>query len=127
MNDWARLSILVVEDDIDMLNVLCEIIQENGATVFRAANGVEALQVLEAERIDLVLSDVQMPLMGGLELVKKIRIINKDIPICLFVTGHSDLTEESAHAVGAAGLIFKPYSRKDIIGKIRQLLPVVAA
>lgn len=119
MSGWTDFNILVVEDDLGMLEVLGDILEGNGALVFRATQGVEALQWINSEqRIDLVLSDVQMPTMGGIDLVKNIRLKNLKIPIVLLVTGQSELTEESALSIGAAGLIHKPYNIKALIERI---------
>lgn len=124
---WVGINILVVEDDKALLDVLCDYFKISGATIFKASDGQQALQIVETERIDFVLSDVQMPVMDGIELLKKIRIKNPDIPIVLLATGQSQLTEESALGLGASGLIQKPFKLNEITERISQLLETVKA
>ena len=119
---WGNITILVVEDDLDMREVLCDFFKDGGATVFDAENGKVALEVMSKEQVDLVVSDVQMPIMDGVELLKMIRAKNPEIPIVLFTTGQSQLTEESAIASGASGLLNKPYNFNILAEKISELL-----
>ena len=118
-----NVSVLVVEDDDYMRDILSDLLENAGAKVFRATNGKEAITYLEREKIDLVLSDVQMPMMGGVELLKLIREKNKEIPVVLLVSGHSDLSEESAIALGAIGLLHKPYNVKTLFERLHSILP----
>ncbi|MFZ3228669.1 MAG: response regulator [Pseudobdellovibrio sp.] len=124
MNNWINFNILVVEDDAGMLEILGDILEGYGGKVFRATHGEEALNCIDKERIDLVLSDVQMPIMGGIDLVKNIRIKNLKIPVVLFITGQSELTEESALEIGAIGLVHKPYKVKVLIERIETVRKV---
>lgn len=121
------MNILVVEDDQVLRELICDYFQETGATIFQAANGQLGFQIVEAENIDLVLSDVQMPVMDGVELLKKIRANNSTIPFVLLATGQCQLTEESAISSGASGLIHKPFKLNEVIAKINQLLVTVKA
>ena len=122
MNNLTNINILIVEDDADMRDILTDLIRENGATVFQAADGKEALQIIESETIHLVISDVLMPVMGGIDLVKAIRAKNLDIPVVLLVTGQSDLNEQSALVLGAAGLVHKPYNIGVLLQRISECL-----
>ena len=122
MNKLSNLNILVVEDDFELRSVLIEIIEFYGAHVYQAANGKEALNSIDQKlRIDLVLSDVQMPVMGGIELIKNIKNLDSVRPIVLLLSGQSGLTEESAVGIGAVGLIHKPYSIKTLVDRIENL------
>jgi DNA-binding response OmpR family regulator len=126
-DQWKDRCILVVEDDPYMLEALGDYLQRSGATVLRALNGSIAFQLIESKRIDLVLSDVQMPVMDGIELLKRVRVKNPKVPIVLLATGQSQLTEESALALGAAGLIHKPFNLKVLGDKISELLKSTGA
>ncbi len=122
MNKLSNLNILVVEDDSELRSVLIEIIEFHGAHVYSAANGKEALNSIDQKlRIDLVLSDVQMPVMGGIELIKNIKNLDSVRPIVLLLSGQSELTEASAMGIGAVGLIHKPYSIKTLVDRIENL------
>lgn len=120
--DWKNFSILVVEDDMQMREVLCDIFKKIGVQYFAAENGQEALQVLLTKNIHLILSDVQMPVMDGVQLLKEVRSKNKELPIVLLATGQSEITEESALAFGASGLLHKPFVIKVLIERVKQIL-----
>ena len=70
----------------------------------------------------VMIMDVLMPVMGGIDLVKAIRAKNLDIPVVLLVTGQSDLNEQSALALGAAGLVHKPYNIGVLLERINECL-----
>jgi DNA-binding response OmpR family regulator len=117
-------NILIVEDDPILLELICDYFSMTGATVFQAVNGQLAFQIIESNSIDLVLSDVQMPVMNGFELLKKIRANNSSIPFVLLVTGQCELTENDALTSGASGLVHKPFKLNELNEKIHQLLLV---
>lgn len=119
---WSNYCIMIVEDDTDMLDVISGIFQDTGAKVLTATNGKEAFELLLHSKIDFVLSDVQMPIMNGTDLLKKIRIRNPEIPIVLLATGQSSLTPESAKELGAADLIHKPFKMNEITKLVQSYL-----
>jgi DNA-binding response OmpR family regulator len=120
--NWNGLNILIVEDDVFLLEVLCDYFKKTKATVFQAVNGEEAFAIVDTDAIDFVLSDVQMPVMDGVELLKKIRIKRPDVPIILLATGQSQLTKESAIEFGASGLIHKPFNLTELSEEIEKLV-----
>lgn len=122
MNDWSHLNILVVEDDLAMLEMICLSLQRKQAQIFTATNGVEAFDIVESKKVDIVISDIIMPVMDGVELLKKIRERDPTIPIVLLATGQSQLTEEEALASGAKGLIHKPFKMQFLLNKIEELI-----
>lgn len=72
MNDWSHINILVVEDDLAMLEMICLSLERKQAGIFTATNGVEAFNIVESKKVDIVVSDIMMPVMDGIELLKKI-------------------------------------------------------
>lgn len=121
------INILIVEDDLILLELVCDYFSMTGATIFQAVNGQLAFQIIESNRIDLVLSDVQMPVMNGFELLKKIRVNNSSVPFVLFATGQCELTEDDVLVSGASGLIHKPFKLTEVSEKIHQLLLIAKA
>lgn len=119
--DWTKISILVVDDDNDLREILCEIFQGLGAEIFSAENGQEALGSIASQKVSLVLSDLQMPVMDGTTLLKSMKENNLNIPF-IFITGQSHFTEEAATSLGADGLIYKPYKIKMMLEKIQTVL-----
>jgi len=119
------LKILIVEDDPDLLGILGEFLAMQGADVTQALNGKEALEILNARTFDLVLSDVQMPVMDGVELIRHIKQKDKNSPIVFLTTGHSSLDEISAQDLGAAAFIVKPFKLQHLLGSICEAFAIV--
>lgn len=118
---WSDVSILIVDDDSDLLETLCDIFKYLGANVYSALNGDEALIQVQSKKINLVLSDLQMPKMDGATLLKIMTEKNLKIPF-IFITGQPHFTEAQALKLGAQGLIYKPYILKPMLDKIQNIL-----
>jgi DNA-binding response OmpR family regulator len=113
-------NILVVEDDQEMLSSLKDSIEisSDKVAVVTANDGVAAIQKLESDPVNLVVTDYRMPRMDGLSLMGEINRRYPDIPV-IFVTGHgSPETEYMARSTGAADYIVKPFKIDDLITKI---------
>ncbi len=102
------MNILIVDDEIALQEILgCEF-QSKGLKVFLADNGETALDVLEREKIDLVLSDVRMPVMDGLQfLVVARHKFGSNLPI-YFMTGYDPYLPHELEEAGASGIFKKP-------------------
>lgn len=114
--------ILVVEDDPDLNEIMCDFLVSENATVVSAVNGKEAFSILENQKIDFVLSDIQMPIMDGFGLLLHILESERSHPPLLFVTGQSKLTELDAKKLGAAGLINKPFNQDFLLQTLVNIL-----
>ena len=116
--------LLVVDDDEFQHNILNEILKKENYQVQFATNGIEALNVLRKTRPELILMDVVMPGVNGIEVVKKIKSMERfaDIPI-LMLTGKSERTVimESLKA-GACDIIVKPFVRDALLAKLNHTL-----
>jgi response regulator RpfG family c-di-GMP phosphodiesterase len=107
-------KILIVEDDDFLGSAIRSAVESSGYQVVLAVNGKKAIEELTAQSFDCVISDVQMPVMDGLQLLKWVRA-NRKIPF-IFMTGHSDnMDSQSAVTAGAVDFILKPFSEKDLI------------
>ncbi|MBF0389768.1 MAG: response regulator [Desulfamplus sp.] len=110
------MNVLLIDDDIKILKLVSKLIQNCGHKVITAENGRDGLNIFlnETSTIDMIISDVMMPLMDGLELLAKIRQHNSDIPF-IVTTGFTD-TEMVIKALkqGATDFITKPYSSKEL-------------
>jgi len=80
-------SVLVVEDDQNLREALCNTLMSGGRKVIAAENGEEALQFLQSESVDMILSDIQMDVMDGHTLLKRVKKIRPDLPIVM-ITAH---------------------------------------
>lgn len=115
-------KILVVEDDPDLNEIICDFLTSADATVLSATNGQHALAILEAETINFILSDIQMPIMNGFEFLKNIQKSNSQKPPLVFVTGQSTVTELEAKNIGAFGLINKPFNKDVLLQTVAKIL-----
>ncbi|MBR5384018.1 MAG: response regulator, partial [Clostridia bacterium] len=75
--------ILIVEDDNELRQLFRRVLEKNGYETFEAGNGQEALDVLDAQFIDLIVSDIMMPVMDGYELVRSLRESDISIPVLM--------------------------------------------
>ncbi|WP_346239374.1 hybrid sensor histidine kinase/response regulator transcription factor [Niabella insulamsoli] len=122
--DAARPGILIVEDDLNMLDFIVTNFRGEGYQTFSATNGLEALKVLEAHPVELVISDVMMPEMDGMSLCKKIKnsIHFSHIPVILLTAkGNSDAELQGIES-GADAYVVKPFKWKHITALVRNLL-----
>ena len=122
MSTLEGYKILVVEDDTSLSRVMASALSKKGATVMIANNGEEGFDLVAKNSFDLVLSDVQMPVMTGLELLEKIRAANSELPVFLLVTGQAQVTEVESVTRGAAGLVQKPFKLSFLIAKLETLI-----
>ena len=114
--------VLVVDDDAELRGAIIFDLQRRGSLTYEAANGVEAFELMKLTTMDIVISDVRMPNGSGIELLKKIREINTEIPFVLLATGFADLTVGEALILGAQALMEKPIDRKKMLALIGQAL-----
>ena len=102
-------KIIYVDDDIDLLESVSELLTEDGFTVYSFTNGYDALDKLLEEPVDVVLTDIKMPKITGIELLEKIRAIDTETPVIL-TTGYADLNMAiDAIKKGAFEFIIKPF------------------
>src|SRR4030067_286169 len=113
-----RETILVVDDDPLVLECLSGILNECGFCVLTSGTAGEALAQLHGNSIDVVLTDIMMPDVSGIQLLEKIRNFDKDIPVIL-MTAHADLdTAINAIKKGAFDFITKPYNYEHLIAVV---------
>jgi two-component system chemotaxis response regulator CheY len=120
-------NILIVDDSFPMRAVIKKIIRASGFDVgefFEAATGREALDVLDDQWLDLVLSDYNMPDMDGLEMLKAMKKneMLKDIPVIMVTTEGSNQRIEKFIETGASAYIKKPFTPEQIRSQLNQLL-----
>jgi len=116
--------ILVVEDNQQVRNNIVELLTNSGYDVTQAGNGIEAINVFKVEHPDLILCDIMMPLMDGIEFYSVIRehdfMVN--IPF-IFLTAKTDLAiKTKAMNLGVDDYIVKPYDSKDLLNRIKTRL-----
>jgi CheY-like chemotaxis protein len=115
-------SILLVDDEPVLLDMLREFFEQIGSRVFCAGDGVQALQVLAAQEIHLVITDIRMPAMDGITLLKRIKAGGSYTPSLIFITGFSDIGVRDAYDLGAEALLEKPIEWDGMIDIARRSL-----
>jgi len=114
-------KVLVVDDDPNICELLEIRLRSNGYEVLKASNGVEAFVKASDEKPDLIVLDVAMPTMDGLEFVRATRWLEmKDIPI-LILTARTN-TKELFDAFGVSNFMTKPFDSKVFLGKVAECI-----
>jgi DNA-binding response OmpR family regulator len=114
--------ILVVDDEPSAIELLTEFLTAKNHTVISAANGEDALRKVKEERPHLIFLDILMPKMNGLDVLKKIREIDKEVGVIMVTAIHEEETGRQALKLGAFDFITKPidlaYLEKSLWHKI---------
>ena len=117
--------ILVVEDEEDNRQILRDLLATSGYEMVEAEDGEQALAAVDQHRPDLILMDIQLPIMDGYEATRRIRAnpANKRIPIIAVTSYVLSGNESMALAAGCDAYVPKPYSPRELLAKIREFLP----
>ena len=117
--------ILVVEDEEDNRQILRDLLATFGYEMVEAKDGEQALAAVDQHRPDLILMDIQLPIMDGYEATRRIRAnpANKRIPIIAVTSYALSGNESIALAAGCDAYVPKPYSPRELLAKIREFLP----
>ena len=116
-------KILVVEDNEELLALMLQVLSKN-YHVFTAKNGKQAMSIIMKEKLDLVVSDVMMPIMDGIELTKQLKSDKSfwQLPIILLTAKNKEEDKTEAYAVGADAYITKPFKFDELEVRINALL-----
>jgi len=115
------MNILVVEDDKDLNYLVSTYLKNSGYNVYSTSNGLDALNVFYENSIDLVLSDIMMPLCDGYELARNIREININVPI-IFASARDDKpSKQIGYKAGIDDYITKPFDLDELVFKIKAI------
>ncbi len=118
-------SILVVEDSPTMRQLITFAMKRiSGAKVIEATDGVDALKKLSSEKVDLILADINMPVMDGLKLVSLVKNNQsyKEIPVIIITTEGAKEDKDRAMAIGANAYLPKPIQTQELIKLVNSFL-----
>jgi len=117
--------ILVVEDQEDNRRILRDMLTNAGYQVFEAEHGGKALGAATAHRPDLILMDIQLPVLDGYEATRQLKAEPslRDIPIIVITSYALSGDESKARAAGCDDYVTKPFSPRQLLAKIRSYLP----
>ncbi len=107
-------TVLVVDDEVNLRKVLGTLLRRSGYSVRTAGDGIEALEVLKRETISVIVTDLKMPRMDGLDLLAKVRSQRPDIPVILITAFGTVDRAVGAIKAGAFDFITKPFDRNEI-------------
>ena len=116
--------ILVVEDHDDNLQILRDLLASAGYDMIEAGNGEDGIAAAAAERPDLILMDIQLPILDGYEATRRIKAEPdlKTIPIIVVTSYALSGDEEKARAAGCDAYVAKPFSPRQLLARIRDFL-----
>jgi CheY-like chemotaxis protein len=115
-------SILIVDDEPDLREAIAFDFRRKGFRVLLAGSGNEAIRKLEAEPVDVVLSDVRMPDGDGMHLLDWIKNRNEASPAVMLITGFADISVEEAYDRGADAIFAKPFERKALMDAVQRAI-----
>lgn len=119
-------TILVADDSLTMRAIVQAAMQSAGWNVVLAVNGKDALEKAQAHSIDLVLSDWNMPVMGGLGFIQGLRAQDRyqDVPVLVLTTEEDDVSKSAARELGVSGWVNKPIDPAGLIEFVAELLGI---
>jgi len=122
-------NVLIVDDSGAMRSVIRKIVSISGFHMdncMEAGNGSEALDILSREWVDVIISDINMPVMSGLEMLSRLSRdeLFKNIPVIMISTEGSEERIQESFALGAKGFIKKPFVPEDLKQKLHEIIGV---
>lgn len=118
------MKILLAEDDTLTTKSLTYFLKAKGYEILNADDGEVALEILKKEQFDLIITDLHMPKIGGMELIHIIRNgLHLETPVIVLTASGVEQTELDAFAIGASEFISKPFSPSVLDTRIKRLVP----
>lgn len=118
----GKRSVLVIDDEEEILVLLKYVIEVERFKVFTASSAEDGLDILKANRVNAVVSDIELPGMSGFDMMNIVKEKYETIPVILITAYGGQFTPEVAMEAGADGYFLKPFKNIDLIRKLRQLI-----
>jgi len=115
------MKILIVEDNKELNEIIYNYLSKEGFNCFKAFDGLEALNIYNDNKIDLILSDIMMPLCDGYTLAKEIREIDLNIPIIFMSAKDDKMAKKIGYKAGIDDYIVKPFDLDELVFKIKAI------
>ena len=117
-------KIMTVDDSTSMRQMVSFTLEQHGYDIIEAANGSEALEKLNKEKIDMLITDINMPELDGLDLVRRVRDnpAYKFLPIIILSNESQTVMKEEGKAAGATGWIVKPFRPEQLVAVVRKVM-----
>lgn len=117
----AIANVLVVEDDDLIRGIFVDIIKSKGYSVLEATNGREALQIIGEHPINIIVSDMKMPVMDGMQLLRAVKTSYPEIPVVVITGFDNEYTEKQVLAAGADAYVTKPFKVEDVSSTLQEV------
>lgn len=114
--------ILIVEDDLVLLKTMEALLSVRGYLISLARNGKEAIEKIASNHYDLVLTDLMLPYSNGLEVVSLLKQNEKNTPVIIISSSHSEDSVSDGFVIGADDYIKKPFAPSELLLRISRLL-----
>ena len=123
------MRILIVEDQEDNRMIMRDVLSSAGYDLIEAVNGEDGVKLAHSERPDLILMDIQLPIIDGYEATRRIKgsAKLKSIPIIAVTSYALSGDQAKARAAGCDGFVSKPFSPRELLARVREYLPDAAA
>lgn len=117
-------TIMTVDDSASVREMVSFTLKEAGYEVIEAADGDEALNKLQNQAVDMLITDLNMPKVDGIDLIKKVREMNdlKFIPVIMLTTESQQEKKTAGKAAGATGWIVKPFKPEQLTSVVKKVL-----
>lgn len=117
-------TLLIVDDSASMRQLISFTVKDAGYDVLVAANGNEALNKIAGVKLDMVITDLNMPEMDGITFIRRLRGMQefRFVPIVMLTTEAQDAKKQDGRAAGASGWIVKPFSPEKLLDVIRKFV-----
>jgi two-component system chemotaxis response regulator CheY len=117
--------ILIVDDSTSMRQMVAYTLRQAGFGVIEGTNGQDALEKLDGQRVELIITDLNMPVMDGITFIKRVRSrpASRGTPVLMLTTESQDLKRQEAKAAGATGWIVKPFHPDKLLHTVSRVLP----
>ena len=127
MNGSGAVTILLADDDADIRDLVHFKLTGAGFAVHAVNDGTAAWTAMQTEQPDLVVLDVQMPGLSGVEVLRRIRDTNNPVPVVLLSARSRDSDVDAGMAAGATDYLIKPFSPRELLRRIQALAPTAPA
>lgn len=115
-------NVLVVEDDKNLRKLIVTALKQNGYNVFAAENGNQALDMMEHEHIDILITDIMMPDLDGYELTEALRACNYTLPVLMVTARETYQDKQKGFLVGTDDYMVKPIDLNEMVLRVGALL-----
>jgi two-component system chemotaxis response regulator CheY len=117
-------TVMTVDDSASVRQMVSFALSGAGYQVIEAENGKDAVDKLASGRVDLILTDLNMPVMDGIELVRTVRAdpVHKFVPIVLLTTESQEARKQEGRKAGATGWIVKPFKPEQLLAVVKKII-----